>query len=259
VRFLIDECLTTDLVSVAGQAGHDARHVAHVGRAGWKDWNVMRYARDGDFVLVTNKASDFRRLYAAQPLHAGLIILLPVVSRELLQKFFRAALDELAVIGEPVNHVLEVDLDGDDVSCSTIYRVVANAGRLNSRFINFSFHPARPPRTGRPSQLPMNITQETLDLVTGALPGPDDALAKTISTATGIVAFDLQAPAKNLYPFVTPIRNTLPRSAAAAARRPTGARSIPSSARASTRWAGSRKASAPARRATTPRTGRRPM
>ena len=81
VRFLIDECLSVDLVTVAGQSGHEAQHVAHVGRAGWKDWNVVRYARDGDFVLVTNNASDFRQLYATQPLHAGLVILIPVVSR----------------------------------------------------------------------------------------------------------------------------------------------------------------------------------
>jgi hypothetical protein len=72
VRFLIDECLSVDLVSVAGQAGHEAQHVAHVGKAGWKDWNVVSYARDGDFILVTNNASDFRRLYTAEPLHAGL-------------------------------------------------------------------------------------------------------------------------------------------------------------------------------------------
>jgi predicted nuclease of predicted toxin-antitoxin system len=63
VRFLIDECLSVDLLSVAGQAGHDAQHVAHIGRAGLKDWDVVRYAQDGDFVLVTNNASDFRRLY----------------------------------------------------------------------------------------------------------------------------------------------------------------------------------------------------
>jgi len=75
----------------------------------------VRYARDGDFVLVTNNASDFRRFYAAQPLHAGLIILIPAVSRALQRKLFRAALDELAVIGEPVNRVLEVDLDGEEV------------------------------------------------------------------------------------------------------------------------------------------------
>jgi hypothetical protein len=88
----------------------------YIGKAGWKDWNVVRYARDGDFVLVTNNASDFRRLYAAQPLHAGLVILIPAVSRALQQKLFRAALDELATIGEPINRVLEVDLDGDDVT-----------------------------------------------------------------------------------------------------------------------------------------------
>ena len=116
MRFLIDECLTVDLVSVAGQAGHDAQHVAHIGRAGWKDWNVVRYARDGDFILVTNNASDFRRLYAAQPLHAGLIILIPVVDRALQRKLFRTALDELATTGEPVNRVLEVDLEGDEVT-----------------------------------------------------------------------------------------------------------------------------------------------
>jgi hypothetical protein len=57
----------------------------------------------------------------------------------------------------------------------------------------------------------MNPIQDTLDLVKGALAAPDDRIAKTISTATGLVAYDLQAPAKNLYPFVTPIRNALPR------------------------------------------------
>ena len=41
----------------------------------------MRYAGDGDFILVTNNASDFRQLYAAQPLHAGLVILIPAVNR----------------------------------------------------------------------------------------------------------------------------------------------------------------------------------
>ena len=116
MRFLIDECLSVDLVAVAGQSGHEARHVAHVGRAGWKDWNVARYARDGDFVLVTNNASDFRQLYATQPLHAGLVILIPVVNRVVEQKLFRAALDALANIGEPVNRVLEVNLDGEEVT-----------------------------------------------------------------------------------------------------------------------------------------------
>ena len=53
MRFLIDECLSIDLVSIASQAGHDAQHVARVGKAGWKDWNVARHTAEGDFVVLT--------------------------------------------------------------------------------------------------------------------------------------------------------------------------------------------------------------
>lgn len=116
MRFLIDECLSIDLVLIASQAGHEAQHVARVGKAGWKDWNVARYASAGDFVLVTNNASDFRRLYAKQPVHAGLVIIIPNVNRAMQQRLFRGALAELAMLGEPINRVLEVDIDGDDMT-----------------------------------------------------------------------------------------------------------------------------------------------
>ena len=43
-----------------------------------------------------------------------------------------------------------------------------------------------------------SVTQESLELMKGALAQPDFRLAKSISTATGLLAFDLQAPAKNL-------------------------------------------------------------
>ena len=55
------------------------------------------------------------------------------------------------------------------------------------------------------------ITQETFALMKSALGTPNDAIAKAISTGTGLVAYDLQAPAKNLYPFITPLRNVIPR------------------------------------------------
>jgi len=116
MRFLIDECLSIDLVSAAGQAGHEAQHVARVGKAGWKDWNVARYAAEGDFVVVTNNASDFRRLYAMQLLHAGLVIIIPSVNRMQQQQLFLGALDELARFGELINRVLEVDIDDDEVT-----------------------------------------------------------------------------------------------------------------------------------------------
>jgi hypothetical protein len=55
-------------------------------------------------------------------------------------------------------------------------------------------------------------TEETLDLVKGIIGGtPSDTIAKSITTANGLVAYDLQAPAKNLYPVLTPIRNAIPR------------------------------------------------
>lgn len=126
MRFLIDECLSIDLVSVASQAGHEAQHVARVGKAGWKDWNVARHAAEGDFVLVTNNATDFRRLYAVQPVHAGLVIIIPSVNRVEQQRLFRGALDELARIGEPVNRVLEVDMEGDEVTF-TFYDLPADS------------------------------------------------------------------------------------------------------------------------------------
>src|ERR1700739_1364505 len=55
----------------------------------------------------------------------------------------------------------------------------------------------------------MNITQESIELMKSAIGGGSHA--KSITTATGLLAFDLQAPAKNLYPFVTPLRNSVPR------------------------------------------------
>ena len=77
---------------------------------------MLRHAAEGDFVLVTNNAGDFRKLYETQPLHAGLVIIIPNVDRAMQQQLFHAAVDELALFGEPVNRVLEVDIDGDDVT-----------------------------------------------------------------------------------------------------------------------------------------------
>lgn len=57
----------------------------------------------------------------------------------------------------------------------------------------------------------MNPTTQTLELMKAALAKSDDNLSKTVNTGTGLVAFDLQAPSKNLYPVNTPIRNRMPR------------------------------------------------
>jgi predicted nuclease of predicted toxin-antitoxin system len=94
VRFLIDECLTVELVREAEKAGFEAHHVAHLGKASTKDWVIRNYAIEGDFVLVTNNASDFQALYAATDLHPGFAILVPNVVLDKQALLFRAALEK---------------------------------------------------------------------------------------------------------------------------------------------------------------------
>ena len=95
MRLLIDECLSPALVPLAQASGHEAYHLAHIGRAGFEDWQIVELALARDMVLVTNNASDFRRLYAVQELHPGLVILVPNVGRETQRRLFRAALSRL--------------------------------------------------------------------------------------------------------------------------------------------------------------------
>lgn len=57
----------------------------------------------------------------------------------------------------------------------------------------------------------MASINDTLDLIKKAQSAASDELSKSITMGTGLVAYDLQAPAKNLYPVLTPIRNAIPR------------------------------------------------
>jgi hypothetical protein len=56
-----------------------------------------------------------------------------------------------------------------------------------------------------------NVTQATLDMLKATFGQKDELQKATISTATGLVAIDLQAPAKNLYPVITLISQRVPR------------------------------------------------
>jgi hypothetical protein len=57
----------------------------------------------------------------------------------------------------------------------------------------------------------MNITAETMTLMKEALASQRLDLQKAVTTGTGLAFYDLQAPAKNLYPIVTKLRNMTPR------------------------------------------------
>ena len=118
MRFLIDECLPLALTEIANKEGYEAQHVAHIGKAGWSDQKLVRHAYAEDFIVVTNNAHDFRKLYAQQPLHAGLIILLPNTSPGIHKQLFKYALELLAAKGEPINQALEMGLEGEDMTFS---------------------------------------------------------------------------------------------------------------------------------------------
>lgn len=115
MRLLIDECLSPALTRQAQQAGFEAYHLVHIGRAAWADWNIASYAVDGDMILVTNNATDFRRLYLQQEVHPGLIIVIPSADRDSQARLFSAALERLTLMRELVNKVLEASFEGDDV------------------------------------------------------------------------------------------------------------------------------------------------
>ena len=115
MNFLIDECLHTSLVGVAVERGHEATHVTYRGLSGVQDWNLMAPIREGDFTFVTNNAKDFRRLYAQEDIHAGLVILIPNVPPSEQRELFEAAVDDLVVAPGLINEALEVGIVEGDI------------------------------------------------------------------------------------------------------------------------------------------------
>jgi hypothetical protein len=59
--------------------------------------------------------------------------------------------------------------------------------------------------------LTQEVVEKTTALLKAAQANTRDDIAKSISTGTGLVAYDLQAPAKNLYPFIAPLIGMMPR------------------------------------------------
>ena len=111
--FLIDECLSPDLVGLAHLRGHHATHVVFRGLAGVRDDELMPVIRKEGFIFVTNNAKDFRKLYSLENIHAGLVIIVPGgIPASAQLRFFAAALDVLDTMPDLVNRVLEVYSDG---------------------------------------------------------------------------------------------------------------------------------------------------
>jgi predicted nuclease of predicted toxin-antitoxin system len=117
VKLLIDECLHTSLVGVAHSAGHTADHVSHRGLGGLKDWQLMRVIREQEYTFVTNNRSDFLELHGKEPLHAGVIVIVPNVVPSQQRKLFAAALKHIGR-RDLTNTVVEARFAKNDIQCS---------------------------------------------------------------------------------------------------------------------------------------------
>ena len=113
VKFLIDECLSPELVRLAHERGYgDSTHVTWLGLRSRKDWSIVRRAIDAGYVLVTNDTFDFTSLISRESIHPGLVCLdvAPgLMSLEVQRQLFALALEHLRDT-EPINEVLHVTL-----------------------------------------------------------------------------------------------------------------------------------------------------
>lgn len=116
MKFLIDECLSPELVTVARERGHwETTHVAWLGMRARQDWPVARRAITDGYVFVTNNTSDFTSLLERQERHPGLVCLnvAPgLMSLDVQKRLFVLALERLGD-SEPTNEILEVTLRAD--------------------------------------------------------------------------------------------------------------------------------------------------
>jgi predicted nuclease of predicted toxin-antitoxin system len=113
VKFLIDECLSPELVRLANERGHgESTHVTWLGLRSRQDWSIVRRAVDAGYVLVTNDTFDFTSLIGRESIHPGLVCLdvsPGLMSLKVQRRLFALALDHLGDT-EPINEVLHVSL-----------------------------------------------------------------------------------------------------------------------------------------------------
>ena len=112
MKFLIDECLHTSLVQVAHAAGV-ADHVNYLSLEVQKTGSCYQYS-GGTFTFVIKNGADFLALLGTEPLHPGIIVIVPNVTPILQRELFQAALDRIG-LRDLSNNVVEVKYVGNRV------------------------------------------------------------------------------------------------------------------------------------------------
>jgi predicted nuclease of predicted toxin-antitoxin system len=111
--FLIDECLSPDLVAAAHTRGHFATHVVFRNLQGSEDPDLMPVITAEGFVFVTNNGRDFLNLYENLAIHPGLVIIVPNGLKARQQvKVFNDVLDVIEPRADLINKLVIVDAAG---------------------------------------------------------------------------------------------------------------------------------------------------
>jgi predicted nuclease of predicted toxin-antitoxin system len=124
VKFLIDECLSPRLATVARERGYpQSTHVTWLGLRAQQDWALVRRAVADGYVLVTNDKADFTALMEREHGHPGLVCITIAHGLNRLDvqtRLFQHALTRLA--DEDIDgRVLEIALRADRTVRSDIY------------------------------------------------------------------------------------------------------------------------------------------
>ena len=116
MKFLIDECLSPKLATIARTRGFpESTHITWLGLRSRQDWALVRRAVDDGYVLVTNDRADFTSLMEREPVHPGLVCVNMahgLMSLAVQQALFEHALGRIAD-DDLAGQVLEVTLTAD--------------------------------------------------------------------------------------------------------------------------------------------------
>lgn len=116
MRLFLDECLSPRVANeLMAEEGYYVVHPRNLGGLGEAGPTVLARCIEGDLVVVTENARDFRALVVRTDIHPGIIIL-PCLDRVQAKALTKAAIAHLQTLGDPsdvmVNKVLEAEADG---------------------------------------------------------------------------------------------------------------------------------------------------
>ena len=128
MKFLIDECLSPTLATIARERGFpESTHVTWIGLRSRQDWAVVRRAVADGYVVVTQDTADFTPLMEREATHPGLICMTVahgLMSLDVQQALFAHALARIA----------DADLTGD----------VVEIALAADRAVRLDIRPSRP-------------------------------------------------------------------------------------------------------------------